>query len=81
MTIDSSESLPYEPAALTDTLAASDADVLEAALADMTKAFSSDFVAGRVGDRHNTYQHRTRVLRQLSDQLTVLRKGEATALS
>ncbi|WP_313536847.1 hypothetical protein [Sphingomonas sp.] len=81
MTIDPSESLPYEPAALTDTLPASDADVLEAALADMTKAFSSDFVAGRVGERHNTYQHRTRVLRQLSDQLTVLRKREAAAFS
>ena len=55
----------------------SDADALEAALADMTRAFSSDFVAGRVGERHNTYQHRTRVLRQLSGQLATLREREA----
>ncbi|WP_294251274.1 hypothetical protein [Sphingomonas sp.] len=57
--------------------AGSDADALEAALADMTRAFSSDFVAGRVGERHNTYQHRTRVLRQLSGQLATLREREA----
>lgn len=43
----------------------------------MTRVFSSDFVEGRVGERHNTYQHRTRVLRQLSGQLATLREREA----
>jgi hypothetical protein len=79
MTIDPRDSiLPYEPAALTDAPAGSDADALEAALADMTRAFSSDFVSGRVGERHNTYQHRTRVLGHLRGELAVLRKREAT---
>jgi hypothetical protein len=37
-----------------------------AALRDMAASFVSDFANGRVGQHHNTYQHRARVLRQLT---------------
>ncbi|WP_157105452.1 hypothetical protein [Sphingomonas sp. TDK1] len=77
MIIDQKDTRPlHEAAPLACAPARSDADALEAALADMTRAFSSDFVAGRVGERHNTYQHRTRVLRQMGGQLAKLRERE-----
>ena len=37
-----------------------------AGLAGMRADFESDFAAGLVGRHHNTYEHRTRVLRQLA---------------
>ena len=42
---------------------------LETALRDMKASFSSDFVEGRMGTRHNTFQHRARIIRQLTHQL------------
>lgn len=51
----------------------SGADALEAALADMTAAFSSDFVNGRVGERHDGYEHRSRVLRHMAGRLAAMR--------
>ena len=41
----------------------------EAALRDMTALFASDCANGRVGQHHNTFQHRARVLRQLTAKL------------
>lgn len=71
-----------QPALATATgSAALEADALEAALADMTAAFSSDFVAGRVGERHNTYEHRSRVLRQMTGSLAAMRARDAVAAS
>lgn len=60
---------------------ASEADALEAALADMTAAFSTDFVNGRVGERHNGYEHRSRVLRQMAGRLAAMRMRDAEATS
>ncbi len=54
-------------------LPGSDADALESALADMTATFSSDFCHGRIGEHHNTYQHRSRVLRQMAGRLATMR--------
>jgi len=59
----------------------SEADALEAALADMTAAFSTDFVNGRVGERHNGYEHRSRVLRQMAGRLAAMRVRDAEATS
>lgn len=59
----------------------SEADALEVALADMTAAFSSDFVNGRIGARHNTYEHRSRVLRQMTGRLASMRARDALAAS
>lgn len=50
-----------------------EADALEASLRDMSASFSRDYVAGRMGVWHNTYQHRARVLRQLTAQLAAMR--------
>lgn len=61
--------------------AGSEADALEAALADMSAAFSSDSVNGRVGERHNTYEHRARVLRQMTGSLAAMRARDAVAAS
>lgn len=62
------------PASLTDPAALQlEADAMEATLRDMSASFSRDYVAGRMGVRHNTYQHRARVLRQLTAQLAALR--------
>ncbi|WP_157084709.1 hypothetical protein [Sphingomonas pituitosa] len=36
------------------------------------------FGAGWVGERHDSYQHRTRVRRQMRGQLAALREREAT---
>lgn len=59
----------------------SEADAMEAALADMTAAFSDDFANARVGERHNTYQHRSRVLRQMTASLAAMRAQNAVAAS
>lgn len=56
----------------------SEADALEAALRDMTESFSGDFIDGRVGQLHNTFEHRSRVLRQLTAKLAVMRSEETT---
>ncbi|HEY0622791.1 MULTISPECIES: hypothetical protein [unclassified Sphingomonas] len=61
--------------------AGSEADALEAALADMTATFSANFVDGRVGERHNTYEHRSRVLRQMAGRLALMRARDAAATS
>ena len=34
----------------------------------MRARFMADFVAGRIGQHHNTFRHRARVLRQLTAQ-------------
>ena len=52
------------------------ADALEATLRDMADTLSSDFVDGRVGKRHNTFEHRSRVLRQLTARLARMRTQE-----
>ncbi len=59
----------------------SDADALEAALVDMTATFSDDFANGRVGKRHNTYEHRSRVLRQMKGRLAAMRAQAAVTPS
>lgn len=70
---------PSAPIAATRD-AGSKTDALQAALTDMTAAFSNDFVAARIGDRHNTYEHRARVLRQMAGSLATMRAHEAVAL-
>ena len=62
-------------------LVASEVDGLAAALADMTASFSSDFANGRVGERHNGYEHRSRVLRQMAGRLAAMRVRDAEATS
>lgn len=59
----------------------SEADELEAALSDMAATFSSDFVDGRVGVLHNTFQHRSRVLRQMTGRLAAMRARDAEMAS
>lgn len=58
----------------------SEADALEAALGDMAAAFSSDFIGGLVGKRHNTFEHRSRVLRQMTAELASMRAQDAAQL-
>lgn len=71
-----------QPAPVTATgFAGSEVDALEAALADMTAAFSDDFVNARVGERHNTHEHRSRVLRQMTGRLAAMRARDAVAAS
>jgi hypothetical protein len=58
-----------------------EADALEAALRDMAASLSRDYVSGQMGTRHNTYQHRSRVLRQLTAQLATMRAEVAEPAS
>ena len=58
----------------------SEIDALDAALRDMTAAFSSDFASGLIGQRHNTFSHRTRVLRQMADDLALMRARDLLPL-
>ena len=37
-------------------------------LVAMRARFMADFIGGRIGQHHNTFQHRERVLRQLTAQ-------------
>ena len=48
---------------------ACDAVALETALADMKTRFSDDLSNGTIGRRHNTYEHRSRILRQMAAEL------------
>lgn len=43
----------------------------------MASTFSRDFANGRVGTRYNTYEHRSRVLRQLTAKLDAMRERKA----
>ena len=45
------------------------------ALRDMGALFISDFSSGRVGEHHNTFQHRSRILRQLKAKLRSTPQG------
>jgi hypothetical protein len=54
-----------------------EADALDAALRDMAASFSSDFAGGLVGQRHNTFGHRTRILRQMTLHLAAMRARDA----
>jgi hypothetical protein len=48
----------------------------------MSGTLTCDFVNGRVGQRYNTYEHRTRVLRQLTarrDRVREVQIGSARA--
>jgi hypothetical protein len=40
-------------------------------LVAMRARFMADFIGGRIGQHHNTFQHRERVLRQLTAQAQV----------
>lgn len=40
-------------------------------LVAMRARFMADFIGGRIGQHHNTFQHRERVLRQLTAQAHV----------
>jgi hypothetical protein len=40
-------------------------------LVAMRARFMADFVGGRIGRHHNTFQHRERVLRQLTAQARI----------
>jgi len=56
----------------------SEGDALDAALRDMSRAFVEDFVDARMGTQHNNFEHRSRVLRQLTATLATMREKEAT---
>ena len=43
----------------------------------MASTLSRDFADGRVGTRYNTYEHRSRVLRQLTAKLDAMREQKA----
>ena len=57
--------------------ASSEGDALDAALRDMSRAFIEDFVDARMGTQHNNFEHRSRVLRQLTATLATMREQEA----
>lgn len=63
--------------ALTVALQGSQADALAAAIADMTTTFSADLVSSSIGQRHNTYEHRSRVLREMRGALATMRARDA----
>ena len=42
----------------------------------MRAQFIADFVAGRIGRHHNTFQHRERVLRQLAQAQAPAPRGD-----
>ena len=39
-------------------------------LAAMRAQFIADFAGGTLGERHNTYEHRSRILRQMARKLS-----------
>lgn len=59
---------PAARAAITPTDISQPArDPADADLAGMQTRFASDFANGLIGRQHNTYQHRSRVLRRLAE--------------
>ena len=61
------------PAIASSAISASDADDLQAQVRVMETSLASDFADGRVGTHHNTYAHRSRVLRQQKANVLTLR--------
>jgi len=58
-----------------------DLPALDAQVARMSGTLSCDFTNGRVGQRYNTYEHRTRVLRQLTARRDFVRAAQAGSAS
>jgi len=52
---------------------AGDVERLAAQVLILETTLSTDFVNGRIGTRHNTYAHRSRVLRQQKGKLEAMR--------
>ena len=55
--------------------AAADSDALATEVALMARALSTDFLNGRGGTRSGTYDHRSRVIRQLTARLAIMRES------
>ena len=51
-----------------------DLPALDEQVRRMSGTLSCDFANGRVGQRHNTYDHRARMLRQLTARRDALRQ-------
>jgi hypothetical protein len=71
--------LQVQPHAPGKGISPADLGAIEAALGDMNSTFLGDLSAGTVGMKHNTFEHRSRVLRQLTDELALLRAHQAAA--
>ena len=64
----SSHSIPIIPSDV--SLLASDRASASGELAAMRAQFIADFAGGTMGNRHNTYEHRSRILRQMAGKLS-----------
>jgi hypothetical protein len=53
----------------------SEVEAFEAQVRSMEATLASDFAGGRIGKRYNTYEHRSRVLRQQQAKLDEMRGG------
>ena len=56
-----------------------EADALETAVRDMADSLFEGFAEGRVGTRYNSLDHRSRVLRQLTAKLALMRQRDVGA--
>lgn len=72
---------PPQPLVSHESSSKSEIDALDTALHDMTAAFSRDFAGARVGQHHNTFAHRTRVLRQMNAQLARMRAQDVSSIN
>lgn len=65
----------FAPLRNTSALVIAEPDQLAAEIDQLTKALASDFANGRVGKRYSTYQHRSRVIRQLKASRAAILSG------
>ena len=56
-----------------------DLAALDDQLRRMSGTLSCDFANGRVGERHNTFEHRSRLLRQLTARRDRVASGMASS--
>ena len=65
------------PASRGHAYSVSEVEAFEGQVRSMETTLASDFAGGRIGQRYNTYEHRSRVLRQQQAKLDEMRGGLA----
>ena len=63
------------PASRSPPHSVSEVEAFEIQVRSMETTLASDFAGGRIGQRYNTYEHRSRVLRQQQAKLDEMRGG------
>ncbi len=70
-----------DPRAVMSSSTAEKAEALASQVSLVARVLASDYAEGRVGTRHNSFQHRSRALLQMSAQLEGMSQRRAASIA